>query len=1098
MTEITQAGRIQQEFEAGGLPAVFTHLGWDKPNGNTGTIQSMDIDGITMGPSRIAHLKGFGIWTITSDSRPTRAQMRRVDTQLSVLSPERLAIFQCPDAWLWHWPIRTAAGTTRFESVETRAGVLPTYLAQRLTGLRFTVADHMKGITLTAIREKVHGHFDATNVTKKFYKRFQNEHKQLADAIRGVPTEDEANYATTLLNRLMFLYFLQKKEFLNGDPQYLENTFAKVREASGPGKVYTFFRDALLPLFFLKLDDRDGVIEDPVIARIIGSVPYVNGGIFGQTDVEGQFGEHISIPDEAFERILGFFSEFNWHLDTRPTGNDKEINPEVIGYIFEQYINFTASGKKDNGAYYTPHDVTAYMVGQTLVPRILDDFRGLDGVFKLLRSDPDRYIQPAMLHGFGWRDDDTEKVVSEWIEAPAALVECWEGDPIGWPLLDDADHNPEINLPGETWVETFHRRERVESLRNRIAQGELNEVNHIITDNINAQLLLTDAIDEMTDAGAVAALFNSITGLSVFDPTCGSGAFLFAALEVLEDVYAHIIDRARTLGSMAVSELLAQVDAHPSVRYFIRKHIAIRNLYGTDIMTGAIETAKLRIFLALAACVDLRSELQPLPDLDFNLKVGNLVVGFKDADDALRLGGNVLVQNQLVDLQPKVRAHGDLYREFQASVESDDPEAASLKEQLRQSSRALRTECDDIYATLSNVATDPAERAAWSEQTKPFHWFCEFPEIIESGGFDVVIGNPPYITMSGKQQAQLALRRQSEGYKTAKCPDFYAVCYERSISLTDVRGRHALVVMLNLACGAKFGELRRVIGDRFGAEWWSSFGKWPTQLFAGVRMANTILITGNVRAPTGNNRTIQVAKHGIFGYQQRSYLFGCMEYHSSRRPNGDGVIRGGLAADLLHFANALPAVGGIPGPESVFVKNVGQYWFPLLLTNPPVLTDGGEVDQDFDPENRIIRLGSDESRLIVAGVLAGKIGYAWWSAVGDDYNVQANHAGLGRRVALEAAKASGKSRLTELASLAMRSGASNAFVSDNLKKKINVRWANARVATDAFDRAVLEALGQIGQWRNLNIWYRQCMRATRANNNSRLLTQDEIDRYLPW
>src|SRR5690606_67005 len=94
-------------------------------------------------------------------------------------------------------------------------------------------------------------------------------------------------------------------------------------------------------------------VEDPQIASILGDVPYINGGIFGRTPVEVEHAEQLQVPDSAFEAILKFFAEFNWHLDTRPTGNSNEINPEVIGYIFEQYINFATSGKKEHGAYYT-------------------------------------------------------------------------------------------------------------------------------------------------------------------------------------------------------------------------------------------------------------------------------------------------------------------------------------------------------------------------------------------------------------------------------------------------------------------------------------------------------------------------------------------------------------------------------------------------------------------------------------------------------------------------------------------------------------------------------------------------------------------------
>ena len=64
----------------------------------------------------------------------------------------------------------------------------------------------------------------------------------------------------------------------------------------------------------------------------------------------------IQIPDEAFTRLFDFFDAYHWHLDERPVRADNEINPDVLGYIFEKYIN-----QKQMGAYYTKEDITGYI-----------------------------------------------------------------------------------------------------------------------------------------------------------------------------------------------------------------------------------------------------------------------------------------------------------------------------------------------------------------------------------------------------------------------------------------------------------------------------------------------------------------------------------------------------------------------------------------------------------------------------------------------------------------------------------------------------------------------------------------------------------------
>lgn len=1068
----TKATRLEQTFAQYGLTQVFVEeLGWDAP---TGTIPVFHIDDDEYRPATIAELKGFRIYAVPTKGRPTRKLMRQIDAALSELSPERLEIFQSPEAWYWHWPRRTNGGTTSFEAVETSPNALPTFLAQRLSGLEFTIADHRRGLTLPDVRARVQGHFDASNVTKKFYTRFRQEHEKLAETITGVSSDESAGYATTLLNRLMFLYFMQKKEFLNSDQNYLENTLKAVQKLQGRDKYYNFYRDALLPLFFDKLNDRDGAVDDPEIATILGDVPYVNGGIFGHTDLEIDKADKLGVPDKAFEEILTFFSEFNWHLDTRPTGNPDEINPEVIGYIFEQYINFTASGKKNNGAYYTPHDVTAHMIAQTLVPRILDDFEQIELVFKLLRESPDRYIQPAMLHGWS-------SVENEWIQFPPNLEACWNDDPIGWGELDEADRNDELLLPGETWVEAFYRRERVALLRNQIVEGKICEINDIITQNLNGQLLLTDAIDRLEDGEQAVQLFKQLTTLSIFDPTCGSGAFLFAALEVLEDIYDHVIDAmAAAENESAVAGILAQVKAHPSKRYFIRKHAAIRNLYGTDLMPGAVETAKLRIFLALAACIDSRSKLEPLPDLDFNLKTGNLVVGFKDTEDVHRVGGDLLTESKLAALKPKIDEYADLYATFSDYVEEDNTDAARLKKLLRKRETELRDECNAIYADASFISATKVD--TWIEDSRPFHWFCEFPEMIRRGGFDVVIGNPPYVRMRDVPGYS------AKGYLTSECPDLYAVCYERSLSLTSPRGRHAFIVMLNLSFADRFGPLREVIGKRDGAEWWSTYGKWPTQLFAGVRVANTLVILGP-------GESEHVTRHFIFGPTDRAHLFQTIEHHRFRRSGEETPVRGGIVGSLLRQIDELPLPESHPPGDSLYVRPTGQYWFPVLFGAPPVLDSRGYVIKEVDSGVNRIQLSESESRLLAGATLAGKIAYAWWSAVGDDFHFNPDETQAARKLA---ASVEPNTELIDRAEAVRDAGRTAAFVSKNNDGYVNVRWSSVRGTTDEFDRALLESAGLLKHWKPLNIWYRQCMRSTRANYNSRMLTTKEVDQFLKW
>jgi hypothetical protein len=338
------------------------------------------------------------------------------------------------------------------------------------------------------------------------------------------------------------------------------------------------------------------------------------------------------------------------------------------------------------------------------------------------------------------------------------------------------------------------------------------------------------------------------------------------------------------------------------------------------------------------------------------------------------------------------------------------------------------------------------------------------------------------------------LRAQSAGYKTAKCPDFYAICLERGYSLTHKTGRNAQIVMLNLSFSDKFASIRQIVADRRGAEWWSTYGIWPTMLFKGVGVRNTILVT----AP---GEHCHATRHNIFGVADRPHLFATTECAIISRTNGARVIRGGVINDLLTAIDSLPSgdygqcgATGSSGNE-LFVKNVANYWFPVLFTNPPVLDQNWEITVPEDQENKVIQLQSGESARIVGSLLGGKLGFAWWTAIGDDYNVKPVQANLARTLA---ANLHEDAALERLARGVIKAGKAVAFANLRFVWKINVRWADAREATDQFDREVLRRTGLIEHWRSLNVWYRQCARVTRLATSGRYLTSEEIERYLPW
>ena len=430
----------------------------------------------------------------------------------------------------------------------------------------------------------------------------------------------------------------------------------RVQSEAGEGHFHSFYRQFLRRLFHEGLGQAKGERNSDLI-RLIGDVPYLNGGLFAVHELE-EANPDIDIPDEAFERLFRFFDAYDWHLDDRPLSKGNEINPDVLGYIFEKYIN-----QKQMGAYYTKEDITEYISKNTVVPHLIEQarerckvaFEGETSVWNLLKADPDRYLYPAMKTGVV---DAGGKLVPE--DALPDFVQAGMKDAkarmferrynLGEAVFHTAT-SERGTLPTETWREYVERRSRCLAMREKLAKGEVKSADDLITLNLDIRQFMQDVIDTCTSTDLLRAVWQAIVGrvpekahekfrhgIAILDPTCGSGAFLFAALNVLEPLYEACLDRmegfvedAKKLGKPVdtdFAKVLAEVDKHPSRRYFIYKSIILHNLFGVDIMAEAVEICKLRLFLKLVSQVDGGRELEPLPDIDFNIRAGNTLVGY--------------------------------------------------------------------------------------------------------------------------------------------------------------------------------------------------------------------------------------------------------------------------------------------------------------------------------------------------------------------------------------------------------------------------------------------------------------------------------------
>ena len=892
-----------------------SELGWNRYRGYA-QLPPILIDDKEYNITAIAERSGFQILYSEVDEIPSQSVAKKIDTKLRRQALDYICIYRLRGTAhdLWVVPVRNN---------EKRDLVLVEYdnanaevLYQKIDGITFELDEETNIVDL---RSKVQTAFavNSEKITKDFYAGFKKQHKLFADFITGiddhVETKNNRNkqwYTSVMLNRLMFCYFIQKKGFLDLDVDYLRNKLNYVRANEGEDKFYNFYRSFLRRLF------HDG-LNTPKHSRdfeaLFGKIPYLNGGMFDEHQLEADYSD-IDIPDEAFIGLFDFFDKWNWHLDTRLTASGRDINPDVLGYIFEQYINDRAQ----MGAYYTKEDITEYIGRNCILPYLFDQVKEAtaesskvfapDGyVWRTLGDSGDRYIFDAVKKGFAdfaqipeniARGIITEEMRREYAETPVSELPD-NHIPLAELRADWNSRTPEPwGLPNEIWRETIDRLQRCGDILGKINRGEITSINDFITYNLDIRSFAADLL-ACGDSRFVGWFYHALQRVTILDPTCGSGAFLFAAMNILEPLYEICIDRMQEFNrenpAMFKAELAEITDKYRSnIQYFIFKSIILRNLYGVDIMVEATEIAKLRLFLKMVAVVDVdrRADnlgLDPLPDIDFNIRCGNTLVGYANKEqldhdlshpkDFLEEIANQDFKQQIGEEMQKVARAYDIFKDVQLRQAEDMLAFKKAKQELRKRLSVLNDKLNRrlFIATSgyrSNDGVDFTTTKAyrdWLSSHQPFHWLAEFYQIIEgSKGFDVIIGNPPYVTFTDK-----TIGYKVERYATYSTKNLFALCAERFTQIVNSNSSIGYIIPLSGMSIDGFEPLQRIMYKR-GYSWNSYYSgdRNPSELFTGVKIRAGIYISRNGQSTTKK----YVCRYIKYQSAERPILFSKIRY----------------------------------------------------------------------------------------------------------------------------------------------------------------------------------------------------------------------------
>lgn len=974
-------------------------MGWNNPHGQTTFDITIEDSVYTF--QEIAVRSGFQVLTCEVQEIPSSSMCKKIDTRLRRNANDYICIYRIPQSehHLWVVPVKKVEKRD-LVLVEYESAAKADFLFEKVEDMCFDLDEHT---TIMDVKERVQAGFiiNSEKITKDFYTGFRKEHTNFAKYISGIDDEitdlkknrNKQWYTSVMLNRLMFCYFIQKKGFLDRNVNYLRDKLAWVKNEKGEDRFYgSFYRGFLISLFH---DGLNSPRHQQDFVSKYGRIPYLNGGMFSIHELEEQY-PTLDIADEAFESLFSFFDQWHWHLDDRLTASGKDINPDVLGYIFEQYINDRAQ----MGAYYTKEDITEYIGRNTILPFLLDATKKMDdkpfrtngAVWQFLKESGDTYIYGAVKKGKGLEIPE-EIAIGIDTTNPNLLVRRSQWN----------KKTPEaFALPTEIWRETLERLQRYANIRAKIENGEITEINDFITYNLDIRQFVQDLLAHTDDHLFIKHFYAQLRKVTILDPTCGSGAFLFAALNILEPLYEVCIDRMQgwnkdnpNLFKEELEELNGKYRSN--IRYFIYKNIILRNLYGVDIMVEATEIAKLRLFLKMVAVVDVNPRdpnlgLDPLPDIDFNIRCGNTLVGYATNNDLEKdlVEGDMFANAEFKD---KVHTEMDIVAHAYSTFKNVQLEQNSDLETFRKAKKELKDRLNKLNQLLnqklyaSTVSDDSLDYETWLKSHQPFNWLAEYYDIINgNGGFDTVIGNPPYVEYPSKD-----VKYSFEKLRTSECGNLYGCCIERALEISKAKGRFSFIVPVAITCSRRMNDTINILKEKSGLICFSNYDDRPGKLFEMIEHLRACIIISS--KDNEIKPTIYSTKYNRWYTENRNNLFANICYDNVTEfvdsftiPKFSYLIESNINRIIRSYNEAIGSKQTRLSNNNVYYRAAGGGYF-LLIKNQKSITYINGILEDVKAEKRI-SLFSEISNTCIGAFLSSSLFYWNYIAYTDCRNLQ--------------------------------------------------------------------------------------------------------------
>ncbi|MDO9577355.1 MAG: Eco57I restriction-modification methylase domain-containing protein [Candidatus Cloacimonadales bacterium] len=289
---------------------------------------------------------------------------RTIINKLLVNHPYSMFIFSNADQTLWHLVNVKYCEDTAKRKLFRRISIGPNE-KYRTASERISMLDAEPGEELFTdflIQNKHDEAFDVEKVTEKFFEDYKALFDEIKTYLHNQSQEKSWAHDFTLqfLNRIMFIYFIQRKGWMGEDADFLHNFWMGYKKSDHAEN--TFYSKWLSILLFQtfngkKYDERSRHFPDD-IKSILNLAPYLNGGLFTENKLD-EIGktQNIKIEDKCFKTIFEFFNSYNFTIsEDSPFDQEVAVDPEMIGKVYESLVNVSEEidERGEAGIFYTP------------------------------------------------------------------------------------------------------------------------------------------------------------------------------------------------------------------------------------------------------------------------------------------------------------------------------------------------------------------------------------------------------------------------------------------------------------------------------------------------------------------------------------------------------------------------------------------------------------------------------------------------------------------------------------------------------------------------------------------------------------------------